>query len=67
MFIAKIYALIWVLVIAAAVALYFAGALGQTQLVALAFAVAGLTGAWLLVVLPSVLHEDVREGRNTGG
>lgn len=67
MFIAKIYALMWALVIAAAVVLYYAGALGQTLLVVLAFAVAGLTGAWLLVVLPSVLHEDVQEGRNAGG
>ena len=67
MFIAKIYALVWALVIIAAVALYYADALGQMVLVALAFAVAALTGAWLLVVLPSVLHDEVRGGRNAGG
>lgn len=67
MFMAKIYSLIWALVVAAAVAMYIAGALGQTLLVAFAFAAAGLAGAWLLVVLPGVLHEQVRSGRGADG
>ena len=67
MFIAKIYALVWALVIAAAVVLYVAGALGSTALVIFAFSAAALAGVWLLVVLPSVLHEQVQSGRGSRG
>ena len=67
MFLAKIYALVWALVIAAAGALYFAGVLGSNALVIFAFAAATLAGVWLLVVLPTVLHEQVQTGRGPGG
>ena len=67
MFIAKIYALVWAIVIAAAAVLFAAGALRSTALVMFAFAAAALGGMWLLVVLPGVLHEQVRSGRGAGG
>lgn len=67
MFIAKIYALVWAVVVAAAGVLYFAGAMRSTGLVVFAFAAAALAGVWLLVVLPSVLHEQVQSARGSGG
>ena len=63
MMIAKIYTLMWVLVVTVIAALYLTDSFTFGTTIVLGFTASVLAGAGLLVVYPALMTEDVSSGR----
>jgi hypothetical protein len=64
MIVVKIYGLLWLLVMAAAVTVYLTGSLGFGTTMVLGFVASVLAGAGMLTAYPALMAERVSPGRN---
>lgn len=65
MLIARIYGLMWILVVAAAVALYLTSSFSFGMTMILGFTASVLAGAGMLVVYPALMTEDIASERTS--